>query len=139
MPSISSTSPFDVIVRIEFPDILPSTEGKNILVVHSPDNSPNSLEKKHQTWQKIVNALFGNLVDINAGVITVGETGNLATQQFEFNVPSTSWSLNHNLGRKPIVQVLIDNQVVDAIIEHIDNNNLVVTFYSEQVGQLIIL
>ena len=53
-------------------------------------------------------------------------------------VNSTEVTITHNLGFIPNVQVLIDNQVVIADVEHVSVNQLVVTFANATTGTVII-
>ena len=51
------------------------------------------------------------------------------------NTPAQDWTITHNLGRKPSVTILDDQGVLwFADIEHLDNNTLVISFYSSGSG-----
>ena len=53
-------------------------------------------------------------------------------------VSSTEVTINHNLGYIPNVQVLINNEVVIADVEHVSVNQLVVTFANATTGSVFI-
>lgn len=54
-------------------------------------------------------------------------------------IASTSWPVAHNLGRKPNTEVLVTGAGrVDLVrVDHIDDNNLVVTFGLAKAGEVI--
>tara|TARA_Y100001937_G_scaffold53416_1_gene73674 strand:+ start:1519 stop:1731 length:213 start_codon:yes stop_codon:yes gene_type:complete len=53
-------------------------------------------------------------------------------------VNSTQVTINHNLGYIPNVQVLINNELVMADVEHVSVNQLVVTFANATTGSVFI-
>jgi hypothetical protein len=51
--------------------------------------------------------------------------------------PSSSWTVNHNLGRKPLVQVLSPGGLeVIAEVLHVSTNQVLVSFASAQSGSV---
>lgn len=52
--------------------------------------------------------------------------------------PAASWTVNHNLGRRPAaVSVLsVGGMEVDAAVTHVSDNQLVVEFAAPQVGSV---
>jgi hypothetical protein len=49
---------------------------------------------------------------------------------------ATVWTISHNLGKRPSVTTLnSSNVVVFGHVEHIDNNNLTVTFKYATIGK----
>ena len=62
------------------------------------------------------------------GVIGGGGDANYVHEQ---GSPSSIWSIQHNLGKKPSVTVVSSTDaVVYGIVEYIDNNNVKLTFES---------
>lgn len=53
-------------------------------------------------------------------------------------VSSTEVTITHNLGYIPNVQVLINNELVIADVEHVSVNQLVVTFANATTGSVFI-
>jgi hypothetical protein len=53
-------------------------------------------------------------------------------------VNSTQVTINHGLGYIPNVQVLVDGNVVIADVEHVSDEQLVVTFANATTGSIII-
>lgn len=50
---------------------------------------------------------------------------------------ASSWTVNHNLGRKPSVQVLsVGNVEIDASVTHVTDNQVVVQFVSAMAGSV---
>jgi hypothetical protein len=51
---------------------------------------------------------------------------------------SATWTINHNLGLRPQVEVLSPGGVqVEAAVQHITDNQTVITFNTPQTGQAI--
>ena len=64
-----------------------------------------------------------------------GNTAPVYAYEFLQTNPSTTWTINHNLGRNPIVRVFIGNQAVQpATVTFTSANTVTVTFSSPQVG-----
>ena len=64
-----------------------------------------------------------------------GNTPPVYSYEFRQTDPSTTWVINHDLGRNPIVRVFIGNQEVQpASITFTTANTVTVTFSSVQVG-----
>lgn len=94
-----------------------------------------------------VTVINASQVVVGLGTATQGKvvlvTGNLDGNQapayaFEFyqTNPLTSWVINHNLGRYPIVRIFIGNQEVQPETITFDTvNTVTVTFSTPQVGQ----
>jgi hypothetical protein len=94
-----------------------------------------------------VTVINNTQVVVSLGTATQGKVvlvaGNLDGNQapsyaFEFfqTNPSTSWTINHNLGRYPIVRIFIGNQEVQPESITFDTvNTVTVTFSVAQVGQ----
>lgn len=63
-----------------------------------------------------------------------GDPGQVAT--FSFSTPAATWTVRHNLGRNPEVQVLVGEEEVIADVEFPDVNTVVVTHSSPRVGSV---
>lgn len=64
-----------------------------------------------------------------------GNTAPVYAYEFLQTNPSTTWTINHDLGRNPIVRVFIGNQEVQPqTVTFTTANTVVVTFSSPQVG-----
>ena len=80
----------------------------------------------------------GNLTDLlyyDFAVFTLSSQG---TPTFIFNqgVASTTWNVNHNLGKFPSVTVIdTANTVVNGEYEYIDNNNITLKFSAAFAGK----
>ena len=60
-----------------------------------------------------------------------------ADKHFEYErlAPSTSWSISHNLGKRPSIQIIDhDGDTVIGQYNHVDNNTLIITFSSPTAG-----
>jgi hypothetical protein len=52
------------------------------------------------------------------------------------DTPSSSWNINHNLGKFPNIQVISSsNDIVEGDINHIDNNNATINFVGSFSGK----
>lgn len=52
--------------------------------------------------------------------------------------PATSWTVNHNLGRRPCVAILSTGGVeVDAAVTHVSSNQLTIEFVAAFAGQAV--
>jgi len=82
---------------------------------------------------------FGAPFQGSAVVLTGNPDGAVApTYAFEFmqTSPSTTWTINHGLGRYPIVRVFVGNQEVQpASVVFTNINTVTLTFTTPQVGQ----
>lgn len=57
---------------------------------------------------------------------------------FEQPTPSLSWSVSHNLGRVPAVLLKsLGSSEIEGQIDHLSDNQFIVTFNSPQAGQAI--
>lgn len=66
-----------------------------------------------------------------------GEPGQFDDFEQEFSSPAITWTVNHNLGRKPLVSVLTTgNFEMEAQIGHTNNNQFVVYFAAPMVGRV---
>jgi hypothetical protein len=53
------------------------------------------------------------------------------------SVASATWTVNHNLGREPVIQVLTAGGVeMEAAIVHVSSNQAQVNFASPQTGRV---
>lgn len=55
------------------------------------------------------------------------------------SVASTTWTVNHNLGRKPIFDVFVYNsgdlvKIIPQSIEYTDDNTIIITFSQNRTG-----
>lgn len=51
------------------------------------------------------------------------------------NVPSAAWTVNHNLGGRPVVAIFsVGGEEVDAQVIHVNNNQLMIYFSSAFAG-----
>lgn len=61
-------------------------------------------------------------------------------QVFDFTTPSDTWTCDHNLGRKPLVQVIISEFVIYPDVQHTNSDNrVIVTHASTETGSVIII
>lgn len=66
-----------------------------------------------------------------------GEPGVAEDFEQEFSSPAMTWTVNHNLGRKPLVSVLtVGNFEMEAQIGHTNNNQFVVYFATPMTGRV---
>lgn len=80
------------------------------------------------------------LKDENGVVTVIGAVGGNPGQIFPFASPLTTWTVNHNLGYKPQVQVLSSGfAIVLAEVSHVNNNQLTVLFNSPFTGYVKII
>jgi hypothetical protein len=65
-----------------------------------------------------------------------GPPGDGASFTQTFSAPLASWTVNHNLGRKPVgVQVTtLGGVVADAEVQHVSENQIVVYFMAPTSG-----
>lgn len=60
--------------------------------------------------------------------------------EFEQTTPTTQWVIVHNLGRIPVITVVVGNEEVEADITHsLDENTTFVGFGSAQLGKAVIV
>jgi len=65
-----------------------------------------------------------------------GEPGNSFTYVHTQSVPSTEWTINHNLGKNPSVTIVDSAEtVVRGSVVYIDTNTLVVSFSAGFAGK----
>jgi len=62
-----------------------------------------------------------------------------AALRFDFPIPSTEWHVNHNLNRRPSVNIIIDNERWESAVNYPDANNLVVVFNRPRGGTVEIV
>lgn len=66
-----------------------------------------------------------------------GEPGVVEDFEQVFASPAMTWTVNHNLGRNPLVVVLTTGNVeMDAQIAHTNNNQFVVHFAAPMSGRV---
>lgn len=57
-------------------------------------------------------------------------------------VPSSTWTINHNLGVMPAANILIEIdgvlQQVIAAVHYVDKNNCTIQFSSNRVGMVVL-
>ncbi len=59
-----------------------------------------------------------------------------AAFNFVQGTPSATWTINHGLGVKPVVDVTVDGQKMYPMsVEHITDNQLVLTFSVPRAGK----
>lgn len=77
---------------------------------------------------------------INARAVIYRERVEIGAEVVEFaqEMPSMVWTVLHNFGRRPLVQVLVDDEVVAADVSHLDLNTMRVTFSTPQSGSTLI-
>lgn len=74
-----------------------------------------------------------------------GPSGSVGGYTHVQSSPSASWLINHNLGRYPLCQVLIDidgdtfPELVIADVEHNSVNQTAITFPSAQTGRAVFI
>lgn len=75
------------------------------------------------------------------------EEGNIGSQQdfldslkgdtthtYCFDSPSETWMVPHNLNKKPIINIMVDNKLVHSSIFYIDLDTLIVNHSKPQIG-----
>ena len=72
--------------------------------------------------------------------VNVAVTGVIATKDAHYthtqSAPSASWSVTHNMGKKPAVSVVDSaDSVVYGSVEYTDKNSLIITFNSAFSGK----
>jgi hypothetical protein len=79
------------------------------------------------------------------GIATLDEDGHIPLAQMGAGryfhtqtTPSASWLIPHNLGVKPLVQVLVDGHLVIADTEHNSDNSVTLVFATAAMGQAIL-
>lgn len=77
---------------------------------------------------------------LNARAVIYRERIEVGAEVVEFpqEMPSMVWTVLHNFGRRPLVQVLVDAELVAADVSHLDLNTVRVTFSSPQRGSTLI-
>lgn len=56
---------------------------------------------------------------------------------FTQSVASATWTVNHNLGREPVVQVLTPGGLeMEALVQHMSSNQVLIYFASVQTGRV---
>jgi len=71
------------------------------------------------------------------GTLLVNGSPVVGDKNFVFNQisPLSSWTINHNMGKKPSVAIVTTGgDAVTADVNYIDNNNLTVTFSTAFAG-----
>ncbi len=71
-------------------------------------------------------------------LINDGESGNpfISAYTHSQGLASTVWTINHNLGRKPSVNVEdTAGSIVEGLVDHIDDDNLTITFNNGFSGE----
>ena len=67
----------------------------------------------------------------------VGPAGAVDDYTATFASASSTWTVNHNLGREPVIQVLTAGGVeMEAAIVHVSSNQAQVNFASPQTGRV---
>lgn len=52
--------------------------------------------------------------------------------------PAAQWSITHTFGRLPVVQVLVDDEVVYADVDYPDASHVLITFASPTAGLAVL-
>jgi hypothetical protein len=78
---------------------------------------------------------------ISARAVIYRERVEIGAQVVEFPqvTPSMVWTVLHNLGRKPGVQVVVGGEVVLAEVAFLDLNTVQVRFAAPQTGSTLII
>jgi len=74
----------------------------------------------------------------NAVGIPIPLEPNTTNLEFVFDTPSAEWTINHGLGKKPIVTIMHDGKVVFSDVQHLDNNTVKISHFGPEVGTVII-
>ena len=94
-------------------------------------NSPPTTEIEVTTQSPFVIEVVTNPVQIKGDSFT--------SVEYEFNTPSSEWTVNHNKGYYPSVIVLdMFRRVAIAEIEHMSKNQVRILLSSNQIGKVII-
>ena len=76
---------------------------------------------------------------VYSGGVTPIPTNQFDRLEFVVTVASTTWIWNHNLGYKPVPQILdLGGREMCAQVEHVSSNQIRVTLNPAQVGRIII-
>lgn len=79
---------------------------------------------------------------IDALLLLDGKVGqqNTTMKRFVFDTPSLVWNVNHQLNTDTIITSIRDqdNNLIQAPINFIDNNNLSISFTEAQTGHIVI-
>lgn len=96
---------------------------------YSVDATVASFEVVAQT--DVYEILYANPSDLPS----TGGTGGLIAATFEQSSPALQWTINHNLGRKPVVGVFsVGSRELEADVLHTSNNQTVVYFSVPTAG-----
>ena len=69
------------------------------------------------------------------GASSLGPTGTLSYTHPQ-DLAATIWTVQHNMGYKPNISIEVDSVIVEAKVEHIDVNNVRVTFSQLKKGKV---
>lgn len=99
---------------------------------------PQVIEVVAQTGPEVIE-FFADTAPQVLEVVTPGPPGiqgpGSPTYQFTASSPSTTWTINHNLGFKPSVELLNSgSQEIDGDVVHTSVNQTVVTFTAAVAG-----
>lgn len=58
---------------------------------------------------------------------------------FTQSIASTTWTINHNLGRIPVISVWVDNKIiVPKQTQFVDNNTIIISFSAPKAGAVVL-
>ena len=63
-----------------------------------------------------------------------GPEGSVGGHQYEQSQPASVWTIQHNLGRKPSVTIVIDDSIAYASIEYETDDRVVIRFLVPKAG-----
>jgi hypothetical protein len=83
---------------------------------------------------------FANPQAGRAIVVAAANSGGIHTVTAKIHlqpVPSDVWTVNHNLGFKPLVRVVLDDgyEIIPNEVQHVDANQAIIRFTSPRVGE----
>ena len=118
-----------------------------------PETAPNKVEitKRYHTITLADSDQVVTLTERSVNVVSTGvqgprgargadgPPGNLGGYTYDQDQPASIWTIRHNLGRKPSVTVIVDNQPVIAGIEYETDDQLTINFVQPYAGQAYLI
>lgn len=138
--SVLNLASFDLVTRTivanYFQSLSINVGSDELLTLEVTNGVPN----KKQIWQSTRGKGSSSLIT-DADVLLISDNTSLSSDaNFVHNqiLSSTSWTVNHGLNKYPSV-ILIDNDgyEFDAIIRHVDTNNVIITVSPATSGKAI--
>ena len=90
-----------------------------------------TIVKKVEVGTPVDSSLFDRSVLMGEPGRDGGTFGNYNHEQTN---PSSIWTIGHNLGRKPNVEIIIDDKKVESSVNYVSDNIIEIRFKSEEIG-----